>query len=675
MQLGVDCRHALAGAAHQALDLGSDLGLQMVLQYLALACRQQLAALGDVLGQQPRQGVGTLGAVLVLDGDGEAPVVGFGHRLVAEHAQAALQLHQVLGHLLLHPCPGRVVVGHLQQALFDATGQGEGRIHTPLRGQFKFGQRRGQQAAADEVLQAVHSVQAFGNAFGQERFGLAGARCGDGVGFSGSDQGCMAGINLAFGRVACIARGSQPALKLLDTLAHGLLQGFQAHPCLPGQFLGDGQAFLGPVQQLPRLVFALALRQVFGPGTLPLAHRLHQPDLGVVEMLQRLLQHRQGFGLRRQAQVGGIIAQLLACSLDCRFGVVAADFVAFKPLARTPGVFAGQGRSGDRITQRSFRGRAGPFAFDLGALALQRIALAFELCLRILQLGQRHADLLQSPLSRLCPRTVADVARLRLVPGPGQRTQAIAAVRGQPGFGSRVRLRPVGHAGQQRGHGGRIHRAVLRQGDLQRLAKVGTGYRGALVPAGVQQRLAVAIAQRPVRRHPGIEQAAGLQRRFQAGTCAGIQARMKVHQLPQRRTGALAAHVDATGRWQRRGRVLAGGQARALVLQCSTLLAQDLVTGDQLRVARCVLLQRRLPGARQCRLCGVLALRAWDPFGQALQRRFGVQAQLDQARAVRRPGLDQGLARRFGSLVGLFAPRQGRVQFVARGLHRLLRSG
>ena len=116
-------------------------------------------------------------------------------------------------------------------------------------------------------------------------------------------------------------------------------------------------------------------------------------------------------------------------------------------------------------------------------------------------------------------------------------------------------------------------------------------------------------------------------------------------------------------------------QARALVLQCSTLLAQDLVTGDQLRVARCVLLQRRLPGARQCRLCGVLALRAWDPFGQALQRRFGVQAQLDQARAVRRPGLDQGLARRFGSLVGLFAPRQGRVQFVARGLHRLLRSG
>ena len=36
---------------------------------------------------------------------------------------------------------------------------------------------------------------------------------------------------------------------------------------------------------------------------------------------------------------------------------------------------------------------------------------------------------------------------------------------------------------------------------------------------------------------------------------------------------------------------------------------------------------------------------------------------------------EQGLARRFGSLVGLFAPRQGRVQFVARGLHRLLRSG
>ncbi|MNR55212.1 hypothetical protein D3C85_1755390 [compost metagenome] len=52
MQFVVYRLDAVVGSPHQALEFGGDLRLKVVFQHFAFACRQQFAALGNVLGQQ-----------------------------------------------------------------------------------------------------------------------------------------------------------------------------------------------------------------------------------------------------------------------------------------------------------------------------------------------------------------------------------------------------------------------------------------------------------------------------------------------------------------------------------------------------------------------------------------------------------------------------------------------
>ena len=82
----------------------------MVLQHRALVRGEQLAALGDLVGEARGEAIRALGPVLVDDVDDQAPVAVFGLRLVAERAEGALQLGQVFADLPLHARPGVVVV-------------------------------------------------------------------------------------------------------------------------------------------------------------------------------------------------------------------------------------------------------------------------------------------------------------------------------------------------------------------------------------------------------------------------------------------------------------------------------------------------------------------------------------------------------------------------------------
>ena len=185
MQLPVDSLHLGLGRAQEALDLGGDFRLQVILEHLAFLCGEQLAALVNVVGQPPRELVGSLGTIVKEDVDNETPVAGLGTRLVAKRAQGALQLLQILRDLPLHAGPDRLIVQDMHERLLDASCKRQSGINGPWAaqvGQFDVGQRRRQQAALRKMLQACDGDCACCRALGQRSLGTfahgAGARAG-----------------------------------------------------------------------------------------------------------------------------------------------------------------------------------------------------------------------------------------------------------------------------------------------------------------------------------------------------------------------------------------------------------------------------------------------------------------------------------------------------------------
>ena len=95
------------GRLQQPLHFGGDFGLQMVLQHRALVRRKQFAALGDLFGETRGQAIRAFGSILVDDVDNKPPIALLCLRLVAERAEGALQLRQVLADLPLQRAPRR----------------------------------------------------------------------------------------------------------------------------------------------------------------------------------------------------------------------------------------------------------------------------------------------------------------------------------------------------------------------------------------------------------------------------------------------------------------------------------------------------------------------------------------------------------------------------------------
>lgn len=123
------------GCLQEPLDLGGDLGLEVVFEQSALARGQELAALGDHCSQSGGELVGVLRTVLVNDADDHAVVTGVGLGLLTERGQRAPEFAVVVGDLALDARPGLVVVGHLRQGLLGAAGQRERRLDRPRRTQ------------------------------------------------------------------------------------------------------------------------------------------------------------------------------------------------------------------------------------------------------------------------------------------------------------------------------------------------------------------------------------------------------------------------------------------------------------------------------------------------------------------------------------------------------------
>ncbi len=69
MQFGVDGVDLALGVLQQFLNCGGDLGLQMILQHLALAGREQLPPLGNLRLKPEFKAIGSLGTVLIDNGD------------------------------------------------------------------------------------------------------------------------------------------------------------------------------------------------------------------------------------------------------------------------------------------------------------------------------------------------------------------------------------------------------------------------------------------------------------------------------------------------------------------------------------------------------------------------------------------------------------------------------
>ena len=83
------------GGLQEPLDFGGDFRLQMIFQHRALVCGEQLAALGDLLGEVRRQAIRPLRPVLVDDMGDQSLVALVRLYLVTERAQGTLQLGEV----------------------------------------------------------------------------------------------------------------------------------------------------------------------------------------------------------------------------------------------------------------------------------------------------------------------------------------------------------------------------------------------------------------------------------------------------------------------------------------------------------------------------------------------------------------------------------------------------
>ena len=163
---------------------------------------------------------------------------------------------------------------------------------------------------------------------------------------------------------------------------------------------------------------------------------------------------------------------------------------------------------------------------------------------------------------------MADVQRLRLVVPAGGRADAKAAVGRNPGGRSGAVLRPVGNAGEHRGHAGAGQAAALGQRDLQRPEQ-----RARLGSADDQPHVARRrIEQRAVGADQCVEQPRRFERSLDASPVCRRQLGREVDQAPQR----FALACQRAGSPRRRGRscVVAGLQALLFGCQRGTLVGQ-----------------------------------------------------------------------------------------------------
>ena len=688
VQLAVDGLDLALGGLQQALHFGGDLGLQVVLQHAALYRRQQLAALVDFIGQPGRQAIGPLGLVLVNDVHHQAPVAGLGRRLVAQRAQAALQLGQLFGDAALHPGPGLVVVGHRAEQLLGAARQAQRGVDGPGLGEighFKLRQRGGQQASGGKLLQPRHRQRPRLAAALQLGLGRSDLGAGHRAGFTGRAGGLAGHLEPAL-----VCRHRQPGLaELALQLAHlgtdGLLQDLQPGTGLLG--LGAAGHHLPPGLLLVGLEFGLAapLALQIGRGAAQLAGGVQQAVLGLVELAECSLhrgQRRQGVG---QAQVGGVLGQQrprrrrgLRGQGQSGIGTVQQGAQRQQLASAVAGLQMG-------LAQRAIAGRAAPFMRGLLLVLLQG------------RQGGLMGGLLfcpgQPPLrdggETLSPgggaRGKADVDRRRLVPGPCQRTQAELAAGADPAVGINRVLCAAGHAGQQPlDHCGR-HRAggvVGGLGRLQPLAQGGGRRRARRQVAVVQQRLAVGRLHLAAGPDPGVEQAGGLQCGLQAGPLVGVHRASELQQLPQRSAWLIrTAGLGGPGVRPRRRGIDPGQQRAALCQQGVFLVGQCLLPGRQCHLAGGLAQAGLLLGLLQQGQGRVVALQRGHPGGQLGEgglRRGCSQRQLAQAGSMRLPGVLQRLALLQHRLVGLAAAGGavlGGVQRVVAALPALLLLG
>ena len=478
VQLPVDGLHLRLGGAQQALDFCGDLGLEVVLEYLAFLCSEQFAALADVVGEPQRELVGALGAVVKNDVHDEAPVAGFGRRLVAERAQCALQFLQVFGDLPLHAGPAAFVVPNVGEGLFDATCQGQRRVDGPGAaqvGQIDVGQRGRQQAAVGKLLEACDGRGACFGVLGQRAFSGLALGAGTSAGFTGEAArfgGCTLG---RIGGLHGLARVGQFAAQVINLGADGLAQRLETSLGVVSFDAADDESFFALLQLRQRLGFARALQQQLWLRTPPFLRRLHQPVLGVVEGLQGSFDRRQRTGGQWQAHVGGVALQAVACSMLGVFRVAALGLYLVQPGAGGLEFTGANCGVCQRLAQRLVGRCAAPFVFGLAPVGLQLFEPRGHGHAFASQAGQALRNEFQALAARHRAGTMADVDRLHFAPGARQRAEAETPVGRDPGFGGIVRINAAGHAAEQAFDGGGRHRGIVGQVGAQPIRQRSAG--------------------------------------------------------------------------------------------------------------------------------------------------------------------------------------------------------
>jgi hypothetical protein len=327
VQLPVDGMELLFCPHQQTLDLGRDLGLQMILQHGPFLGRKQFGTLGDLLGEARGKTIRTLGAIPIDDVDDEAPVARFGRRLVAECAEGALQLRQFFVDLPLHARPRVVVVPEIRQRLLDSARQREGGINRPgarhVR-QFDLRQCRPEQAGSGELLQPRNRLSPCFGALLQDRGGAFGSFTGDCAYLGRLAEGLVGKLQSAFPGFDGETGVGQFPLQLLDLGADRFAQRFEPGGDLFGLAARRREPFLASLHVVARLLLAQALTLQLGQRQPQLVDRLDEPGQRIAVVIQRCLDGRERRRRCRQAKVGCVCRESLARAVQGLRGLAAA---------------------------------------------------------------------------------------------------------------------------------------------------------------------------------------------------------------------------------------------------------------------------------------------------------------------------------------------------------------